>query len=75
MFDGLGMGLGFTLGLSVLATVREILGAGSILGIQLFGQGFEPALIFILPPGAFLALGTILAVYNMIKDKKGDSKK
>ena len=75
MIDGLGMGLGFTLGLSVLATVREILGAGSILGIQLFGQGFEPALIFILPPGAFLALGTILAVYNMIKDKKGDSKK
>ena len=75
MFDGLGMGLGFTLGLSVLATVREILGAGSILGIQLFGQGFEPALIFILPPGAFLALGTILAVYNMIKDKKGDSNK
>lgn len=75
MLDGLGMGLGFTLGLSVLATVREILGAGSILGIQLFGQGFEPALIFILPPGAFLALGTILAVYNMIKDKKGDSKK
>ena len=71
VFDGLGMGLGFTLGLSVLGSVREILGAGTLLGISLFGKGFQPALIFILPPGAFLALGVILAVYNMIKDKKG----
>lgn len=74
MLDGLGMGLGFTLGLSVLGSVREILGAGTLLGISLFGQGFQPALIFILPPGAFLALGVILAIYNMIKDKKGASK-
>ncbi len=71
MFDGLGMGLGFTLGLSILGSVREILGAGTILGISLFGEGFQPALIFILPPGAFLALGVILAIYNIIKDKKG----
>jgi len=71
VFDGLGMGLGFTLGLSVLGSVREILGAGTLLGISLFGEAFEPALIFILPPGAFLALGVILAIYNMIKDKKG----
>ncbi len=74
IFDGLGMGLGFTLGLSILGSVREILGAGTLLGISLFGQGFQPALIFILPPGAFLALGVILAVYNMIKDKKGAAK-
>lgn len=74
MLDGLGMGLGFTLGLSVLGSVREILGAGTLLGISLFGQGFQPALIFILPPGAFLALGVILAIYNMIKDKKGAAK-
>lgn len=72
--DGLGMGLGFTLGLSVLGSVREILGAGSILGISLFGEGFQPALIFILPPGAFLALGVILGIYSMIKDKKGAAK-
>jgi len=71
VFDGLGMGLGFTLGLSVLGSVREILGAGTLLGISLFGEAFEPALIFILPPGAFLALGVILAIYNIIKDKKG----
>lgn len=72
--DGLGMGLGFTLGISILASVREILGAGTILGISIFGSGFNPALIFILPPGAFLALGIILAVYNMIKDRKGAAK-
>ena len=71
MFDGLGMGLGFTIGLSVLGAVREILGAGTLLGYPLFGASFKPALIFILPPGAFLALGVILAIYNMIKDKKG----
>ena len=72
--DGFGMGLGFTLGISILASIREILGAGTILGISLFGSGFNPALIFILPPGAFLALGIILAVYNMIKDRKGAAK-
>jgi len=71
VFDGLGMGLGFTLGLSILGSVREILGAGTLLGFSLFGSNFQPALIFILPPGAFLALGVILAIYNMIKDKKG----
>ncbi len=74
MFDGLGMGLGFTLGLAILGSVREILGAGTLLGFSLFGAGFQPALIFILPPGAFLALGVILAIYNMIKDKKGAAK-
>ena len=74
IFDGLGMGLGFTLGLSVLGSVREILGAGTLLGISLFGKGFQPALIFILPPGAFLALGIILCLYNMIRDKKGAGK-
>ena len=74
MFDGLGMGLGFTLGLSILGSVREILGAGTLLGLSLFGPSFQPALIFILPPGAFLALGIILAVYNIIKAKKGAAK-
>ena len=74
-FDGLGMGLGFTLGLSVLGTVREILGAGTLLGFPLFGSSFEPALIFILPPCAFLALGIILSIYNILKDKKGAASK
>ncbi|WHH61041.1 electron transport complex subunit E [Petroclostridium sp. X23] len=62
--DGLGMGLGFTLALVILASVREILGNGSFLGMKLFGDAFEPALIMILPPGAFLGLGIILGIMN-----------
>lgn len=68
--DGLGMGLGFTLGLSVLGTIREILGAGTILGFDIFGGMYSPAIMFILPPGAFIVLGTVLGVLNVIKSKK-----
>lgn len=67
--DGLGMGLGFTLGLSVLGAVREILGAGTLLGFDIFGGHYDPAVIFILPPGAFLVLGIILAIFNVVKNK------
>ncbi|MGE4282685.1 MAG: electron transport complex subunit RsxE [Clostridia bacterium] len=62
--DGLGMGLGFTLALVILASVREILGNGTFLGVKLFGEAFQPALIMILPPGAFLGLGIILGIMN-----------
>ncbi len=72
--DGLGMGLGFTLGLSVLGTVREILGAGTLLGIDIFGSHYNPAIMFILPPGAFLVLGILLGILNVIKSKKEDTK-
>ncbi|EHL16410.1 electron transport complex subunit RsxE [Peptoanaerobacter stomatis] len=69
--DGLGNGLGFTLALSILGAVREILGNGSIFGIDILGKiGYQPALIMILPPGAFLALGLLLAGFNKIKNKK-----
>jgi electron transport complex protein RnfE len=68
--DGVGMGLGFTLALTILGAVREVFGAGAIFGIELFGKSFEPALIMILPPGAFLALGLILAGINVYQAKK-----
>ncbi len=68
--DGLGMGLGFTLGLSVLGTVREILGAGTLLGIDIFAGHYNPAIMFILPPGAFLVLGILLGTLNLIKNSK-----
>ncbi len=74
-FDGLGMGLGFTVGLSVLGTVREILGAGTILGIDIFGGFYEPAIMFILPPGAFIVLGTILGILNLARSKKKEGNK
>jgi len=70
--DGIGMGLGFTIALLILGSVREILGAGSIFGISLFGASYQPALIMILPPGAFLALGLLLALYNWFASKKAN---
>ncbi|QXM05749.1 electron transport complex subunit RsxE [Crassaminicella indica] len=68
--DGIGMGLGFTIALTILGSVREILGAGAIFGKVLFGASFQPALIMILPPGAFLALGLLLALLNYIQSRK-----
>ena len=68
--DGIGMGLGFTLGLGVLGEVREILGAGTIFGLSIFGAAYEPALLFILPPGAFLTLGFLMALFNKVVKKK-----
>ena len=56
--DGIGMGLGFTLALAALGIVREILGNGTLFGMSLFGASYQPALLFILPPGAFLSLGS-----------------
>lgn len=71
--DGLGMGLGFTLALTILGLVREILGSGKAFGIMLFGESFKPALIMILPPGAFLALGLLIGLYNYFKLKKANA--
>lgn len=70
LLDGVGMGLGFTLSLTVLGGVRELLGNGSLFNVALLGSSFKPALIMILPPGAFLALGVLLAFYNQVQMKK-----
>lgn len=64
--DGIGIGLGFTIGLTVLGSARELLGAGSIFGATLIPQDFN-MLLFILPPGAFLTLGYIIAIINRFK--------
>ena len=66
--DGLSMGLGFTAALILIASVREILGAGTWLGMRVTPAAYEPALIFILPAGAFLTLGVIVAAVNKGKD-------
>ncbi len=68
--DGLSMGLGYTLAVVILGTVREIFGAGSFLGIELFGSGFQPAEIFIQPPGAFILLGILIALFNVVRNRK-----
>lgn len=70
IMDALGIGLGFTGALIIVSSIREILGSGTFLGFQLFGAGFQPALIMILPPGAFIVLGCILGLLNGIKEKR-----
>jgi len=67
--DGLGMGIGFTLALTLLASIRELLGAGTWFGMQIFGESFHPAIIMILPPGAFMTLGLLLALLNKLTAK------
>lgn len=64
--DGLGIGLGFTLSLFVLGCIRELLGAGTILGVSVMWSGFEPFTFMLKPPGAFVALGILLACMNLI---------
>ena len=74
VLDGLTMGIGFTFALSCVAAVREILGAGTILGYSLFG-GVAPLTIFALPAGGFLVLGFAIAVVQALKNrKKGGAK-
>ncbi len=62
--DGVGMGLGFTLALFVLGAVRELFGSGMLLGYTVFGSSYQPLILMILPPGAFIAMGLLLAVMN-----------
>lgn len=73
--DGLSMGLGFMIALVVIASVREVLGAGSFFGIPLFGSFYKPAVLFILPPGAFLTLGFVIAAVQKLRNVKEDKER
>ncbi|MFC2161974.1 electron transport complex subunit RsxE [Acidobacteriota bacterium] len=75
MIDALGMSTGFVLALLLLSSVREILGAGTFLGIQVLGSWFKPWIIMLLPAGAFIAFGVLLGLALLIesKTKKGTS--
>ena len=66
--DGLGMGLGFTLALTVLGAIRELLGSGSMFGLNVYSDHYA-ALIFVLAPGAFIALAYLLAIVNKLQKK------
>ena len=70
MMDGLSMGLGFTFALVLLGSVREILGAGTFLGFPVLGTWYQPALLLIQPPGAFLTLGFLIAAVQKIRNIK-----
>lgn len=67
ILDGLGMGIGFTLAITLIASIREILGNGSIFGIRLMAEHATTILIFVLPPGAFITYGFLIAIMNKIK--------
>lgn len=67
LIDALGMSLGFIMALLILSSVREILGSGTYLGHQVLGSWFEPWLIMILPPGAFIALGILIGLANKVE--------
>ena len=69
ILDALGMGIGFTLALFILGSIREILGNGTMLGFALFGKSYVPFIIMILPPGAFFTLGFLLAGMNAFQKK------
>ncbi len=72
VINSLGMGIGFTIALLFLGVTRELLGAGTILDIQIFSSSFEPWIIMILPPGGFFVLGVWLLLFEYIKQRKED---
>ena len=83
LFDGFGMGLGFTIALTIIGSIREILGAGSIFGVQILPladaasgkAGYTPITIFVLAPGAFFVLSILVALMNIIRKKQNEKGK
>lgn len=73
-FDGLGMGLGFTMALTLIGIFREILGTGKVFGINVMPDSFVPITIFVLAPGAFFVLAFLTAAMNKIKNKSSNNK-
>jgi electron transport complex, RnfABCDGE type, E subunit len=70
MLDGLGMGLGFMLAIIIIASIREILGVGTILDIRILPASYKPMIVAILPPGAFITIGLLMGLLNIFQNKK-----
>ena len=70
MVNALGMSIGFVIGLLALGTVREILGAGTLFGVSLFGANFQPWVVMVLPPGGFIVLGAWLLLFSALKRRQ-----
>ena len=68
-FDGLGMGCGFTLALTLIGTIRELIGSGSVFGHSILGASYEPMLLIVLASGGFLTFGILLGIFNLIVKK------
>lgn len=70
VLDAIGMGIGFAIVLLAMGSVRELLGNGTLLGLHVFGAGFEPWVIMVLPPGGFLTLGLFLLLIGWHKERR-----
>lgn len=75
IFDGIGMGLGFTVSLTAIGMVRELIGSGKLFDIPVLPGSYEPVTIFVLAPGAFFVLAFLTAIQNAVKARKGTVKK
>ncbi len=73
--DGLGMGVGFTLALTLIGGIRELFGNGTIFGLDVFGASYQPMILLILPAGGFIVFGLLLAVFNVISEKAAAGRK
>ena len=73
--DGVGMGLGFTLALTLIGCIRELAGNGSVFGINLLGTSYQPMLLMILPAGGFLVFGLLLGIINSLTNRKKEGAK
>jgi len=71
IFDGVGIGIGFTGAITIIAIIREVLGNGTIFGLSVMGAAYQPALMMILAPGGFLVFGVTMAIVNKITEKRG----
>jgi electron transport complex protein RnfE len=74
LFDGLGMGLGFTLSLTFIGSIRELLGNGTIFSLPIMPSAYQPALLFSLAPGGFITLGILIALFKNIQIRKEECK-
>jgi len=73
--DGLGMGLGFTLSITLIGIIRELFGTGMLFGNQLLGSGYEPMLLLVLAPGGFIVYGLMLGIINAIGERRKKNNK
>jgi len=69
ILDGIGMGIGFTFAIVLIGAIREVLGDGKLMGYMVFGPGFQPVLIMILAPGAFITIGLLMGWFNLLDER------
>ncbi|MBQ4639115.1 MAG: electron transport complex subunit E [Clostridia bacterium] len=73
--DGLGMGMGFTIALVIMGAIRELIGNGSVFGMNVLGNSYEPMLLIVLASGGFLSYGLLLGIFNLIVKKSEEKRK